>query len=114
MQNMIDITFDPTQSSSEFLFLQAKHDRFVPFKEAKALHDSTLYLTRGSLDDTCEEHACGTDGRGAVIQDVISTEVVKLPGGHFTGFLKAPYIMPDAVMTAIERLRAKQSMLVCG
>lgn len=88
--------------------MQARDDDFVPFKEGKALYDSLLHLSEGSLENT--EGSSSTQGSGAAAEDVQSSELVVISGGHCTGFLMAASIMPQAVLTAMQRLRAKQSM----
>ena len=86
--------------------LQARDDDFVPYKEGKALYDTLLHLTEGALDNT-EGRAVGS---GKVESEVQSSELVTISGGHCTGFMRAPSIMPDAVVVALERLRAKHGM----
>ena len=88
--------------------MQARDDDFVAPKESKALYDSLKYLAEVSPDSS--EVASSTDDSSTAALDVQSSELRHISGGHCTGFVQAPRIMPDAVMTALERLRAKHAL----
>ena len=93
---------------SGILALQARDDDFVPYKEGKALYETLQYLIEGSLEAT--EGSSSTSGSGAAESQVQSSEFVTISGGHCTGFLQAPVMMPAAVLTALDRLRAKHGL----
>jgi hypothetical protein len=85
------------------LLVQARDDGFVPFQAGKALYDSLTYLSEGSLKKP-------TSSENSHPSEVQSSELVLIGGGHCTGFIKAPSLMPAAVCTALDRLRAKHAM----
>lgn len=88
--------------------VQARNDDFVPFKESKALHDSLQYLAEGSLEGAGSSTDGSSTAGGAA--DVQSSELKLISGGHCTGFIQAKRVMPDVVMTALDRLRTKHAM----
>ena len=88
------------------MVLQARDDDFVPYKEGKALYETLLHLVEGSVEST----EGSSVGSGKVDSEVQSSKLVTISGGHCTGFLQALTLMPNAVLTALERLRAKHSM----
>jgi hypothetical protein len=85
------------------LLVQARDDGFVPFQAGKDLYDSLTYLSEGSL----KKQSSSENSHPSEVQ---SSELLSIGGGHFTGFLKAPSLMPAAVCTALDRLRAKHAM----
>lgn len=60
--------------------MQARDDDFVPFKEGKALYDTLLYLSEGSLETT--EGSSSTTGSDVAASEVQSSELVVISGGH--------------------------------
>lgn len=125
---------DSMHGAHALVVLQARHDKFVFFEDGVKLFED---LRRVASAPPCElqEARCAAfharsprNRREAVRADRgddapllegmpggpggsgRDAELIEVAGGHVAGFLQCPWLLPSAVLTALQRLQAKQGL----
>eukprot|EP00892_Ulva_mutabilis_P008622 jgi/Ulvmu1/6131/UM027_0109.1 len=127
---------DTMHGAHALVLLQARHDKFVAFDDGVKLFED-LKRVASAPCSVLREVRCGgmsvrsprsrgaPRGGGSGDQAPLleggnvdtsvakrDAELIEVAGGHVSGFLQCPWLLPHAVLLALERLQAKEGLVL--